>query len=49
EGSGIGLAVCRKIAIRHGGDITAKSKPGHGAKFIVTLAIRQSEQTAENH
>ncbi|MGZ5303931.1 MAG: sensor histidine kinase [Bacteroidia bacterium] len=49
EGSGIGLAVCRKIAIRHGGDITAKSKPGHGAKFIVKLAIRQSEQTAENH
>ncbi|MBF8965601.1 PAS domain S-box protein [Pontibacter sp. FD36] len=38
EGSGIGLAICRKIAIRHGGDITAKSKPGEGTHFIVTLA-----------
>lgn len=38
EGSGIGLAICRKIAIRHGGDITASSKPGEGTHFIVTLA-----------
>ncbi|MDX5418993.1 MAG: PAS domain S-box protein [Hymenobacteraceae bacterium] len=38
EGSGIGLAICRKIAIRHGGDITAKSKPGEGTHFIVTLS-----------
>ncbi len=38
EGSGIGLAVCRKIAVRHGGDITAKSKPGEGTRFIITLA-----------
>ncbi|SFG01915.1 sensor histidine kinase [Pontibacter chinhatensis] len=38
EGSGIGLAICRKIAIRHGGDITARSKPGEGTTFIITLA-----------
>jgi signal transduction histidine kinase len=37
EGSGIGLALCRKIAERHGGHITAESVPGTGAKFIVTL------------
>ncbi len=39
EGTGIGLAVCRQIAERHGGSITARSEPGRGAKFIVTLAF----------
>jgi len=37
EGTGIGLAVCRKIARRHGGDVTASSTPGEGAKFTVML------------
>jgi PAS domain S-box-containing protein len=43
EGSGVGLAVCRKIAERHGGQITANSSPGNGAKFIVTLPLKQAE------
>lgn len=41
EGTGVGLAVCRKIAHRHGGSITARSQPGQGATFIVTLPVRQ--------
>lgn len=41
EGSGVGLAVCRKIVDRHGGTIRAEGVPGQGAKFIVTLPLRQ--------
>ncbi len=41
EGTGVGLAVCRRITDRHGGTITAESAPGEGATFIVTLPLRQ--------
>ena len=41
EGTGIGLAVCRKITDRHGGSIMAKSTEGEGATFIVRLPVKQ--------
>ncbi|MGC8492021.1 MAG: sensor histidine kinase [Syntrophobacteraceae bacterium] len=37
EGTGMGLAICKKIMDRHGGSITAKSAPDAGAKFILEL------------
>jgi PAS domain S-box-containing protein len=42
EGTGVGLAVCRRIVDRHGGSITARSQPGKGATFIVTLPAQQA-------
>jgi light-regulated signal transduction histidine kinase (bacteriophytochrome) len=39
EGSGIGLAICKKIALQHGGDISVKSTAGKGTTFIVQLPV----------
>lgn len=48
EGSGMGLAICRRIVERHGGDITASSIIGEGSTFVVTLPIRQHNGERNN-
>lgn len=41
SGTGIGLALCKKIIERHGGTISAQSTPGEGAIFIIFLPMKQ--------
>ncbi len=48
EGTGVGLAVCRRITDRHGGLITAQSKPGEGSTFIIIIPMHQPRIEAQS-
>ena len=49
QGSGIGLALCRKIAVRHSGSIIAEATPGEGAAFLITVPESTKTQTPANN
>ncbi len=48
EGSGIGLSICRKIVERHGGGIMAKSAPGQGTAFVISLPLSEIKEVPQN-
>ncbi len=44
EGTGVGLAVCRRIVERHGGKIDAHSQIGQGTTFTIRLPIKTEQE-----
>jgi PAS domain S-box-containing protein len=46
EGSGVGLAICRRIAERHGGTLSARSVPGRGSTFVAIFPRVPPERAA---
>lgn len=43
EGTGIGLALCKKIVEKHHGHIFAQSTPGEGSLFTISLPLKQPQ------
>ena len=46
-GTGMGLAICKKIIDYHGGFITASGKPGEGAVFVCYIPVKGQQRIPE--
>jgi signal transduction histidine kinase len=47
KGSGLGLALVKAVVERHGGSVTARSRPGQGSVFILRLPVDHGVSAVE--
>ena len=47
EGTGIGLAIVRKVVERMGGKVGVESEPGHGSRFWIELRVAAADETTK--
>jgi signal transduction histidine kinase len=46
-GTGLGLALCKKLAAQHGADMRVESEEGKGTTFVVSFPITEEEPAGD--